>query len=92
MNYLLVLPPSLGDVNHLAMVWQIIRSLDSNPHFPEPWLAQVPPPAELKAGYQTLNDADHAALSRDKVKIELRNAARDHVEDMIKRGRAAPRS
>ena len=82
-NKLLLPPRSMGDGAYIPYVGHIIACLTDNPYFPLPWIPQVPSLVEIIAAYEAYQDAYHAALNRDLIKIDQRNTARETLNTML---------
>jgi hypothetical protein len=76
---------NLSEADFLAKSGTIVSSLTANPHYPEPWVVQVPSLAQLTTAYSDYLDGYHAALSHDSLKIALRNSARLTLTELLKR-------
>lgn len=83
MNKLLMPPRGIGDAAYIPYVGHIITCLTDNPYFPLPWAPQVPSLVQIIAAYEGYQDDYHAALNRDLIKIEQRNASRETLTAML---------
>ncbi|MFM8332019.1 MAG: fibronectin type III domain-containing protein [Candidatus Methylumidiphilus sp.] len=78
----------LSEADFQAKAGHIIAALTANPHYPEPWLPQVPSLSRLNDALNAYREAYHASLTRDTLKIKQRNAARQALVDLF--GQLAP--
>jgi hypothetical protein len=62
-----------------------MASLNGNPHFPEPWPPQVPSLGVLNKALSAYQEAYHASLTRDILKIAQRDTARQSLTNLLKR-------
>lgn len=84
-NTLIVAFDRLSQVQFQAKVGTIRAALNHNPYFPEPWAKEAPSLAELDVAFDSYKEAYHASLTRDMLKIDQRDAARQVLTDLLKR-------
>ena len=75
----------LAGPEFLAKASGIVNALRNNADFPEPWVAPVGTFNDLKKDFGAYQDAFHAAASGDRAHIALRNEARDHLTQRLKK-------
>ena len=75
----------LSVVDFLAKSGAILDAITGNPHYPEPWAGPGLTLDQFKATYAAFQDAYHASLTRDTLKIAQRDAARQTLTDFLKR-------
>ncbi len=75
----------LSITDFLAKSGAIIVAMTGNSHYPEPWVGQGLTLDQLKAAYTTFQDAYHASLTRDTLKIARRDTARQTLTELLKR-------
>jgi len=76
---------ALGEADFLAQAEGIAAALTGNPAFPEPWPSPLPGLMQLKIDITAYEAAYLAAKAGDKVKIALREAARQTVNTDLKK-------
>jgi len=69
----------------LTMSGSIVNGMTNNSHFKEPWAGQGLTLEQLTAAYTAFEEAYHASLTRDTVKIAQRNATRQTLTEILKR-------
>ncbi len=74
---------SAGDF--LVKSGSIVTSVIGNTHYKEPWAGQGLTLDNLKATYEAFQEAYHASLTHDTVKIAQRDATRHTLTDLLKR-------
>ena len=75
----------LSAPDFLAKSGSIVTSMTGNSHYPEPWTGQGLTLDNLKASYAAFQDAYHASLTHDTLKIAQRDATRKTLTDLLKR-------
>ena len=75
----------LSAADFLAKSGAIIVAMTGNSHYPEPWAGQGLTLDQLKSAFTAFQDAYHASLTRDTLKIAQRDAARQALTDLLKR-------
>lgn len=75
----------LSAPDFLAKSGSIITSMTGNSHYPEPFAGQGLTLENLKAKYEAFQDAYHASLTHDTLKIAQRDATRQTLTDLLKR-------
>jgi len=75
----------LSTSDFLVISGSIVNGMTNNSHFPEPWAGQGLTLVQLTAAYTAFEEAYHASLTRDTVKIAQRNATRQTLTDILKR-------
>ena len=74
----------LNEADFLVKTGVINAALTGNPLYPVPWIAQVPSLETLNAAYSAYQDAYHAALTKDTLKIVLRDTLRAELTVLLK--------
>ena len=69
----------------LTMSGSIVNAMTNNSHFKEPWAGQGLTLEQLTAAYTAFEEAYHASLTRDTVKVAQRNETRQTLTDILKR-------
>ena len=75
----------LSITDFMAKAGAIVTAMTGNVHYPEPWAAQVPTLEQLNSAFKAYQDAYHASLTRDTLKIAQRDSARQALTDLLKR-------
>ena len=75
----------LSAADFLAKSGFIIVAMTGNSHYPEPWAGEGLTLDQFKATFTAFQDAYHASLTRDTLKIAQRDAARQTLTDLLKR-------
>ena len=75
----------LSITDFMAKAGAIVTAMTGNVHYPEPWAAQVPTLEQLNSAFKAYQDAYHASLTRDTLKIAQRDSARQTLTDLLKR-------
>jgi len=75
----------LSAADFLVKSGTIVTSMTGNSHFQEPWVGQGLTLDQLKADYTAFQDAYHASLTKDVLKIALRDVTRQTLTDLLKR-------
>ena len=66
----------LSEVEYLAKAGTILAALTGNPNYSEPWIVQVPTLQQLASAFNDYQTAYHDALTKDTLKIALRDSFR----------------
>lgn len=74
----------LPEVGFLEKSGTIVAAITTNPNYAEPWIPQVPTLAQLTAAHNDYVTAYHDALSKDIIKVSLRDSHRLVLSDMLK--------
>lgn len=74
----------LNEANFLVKTGAINSALTGNPFYPVPWIDQVPSIETINAAYTAYQEAYHAALTRDTLKIVLRDTLRAALTVLLK--------
>lgn len=82
---LIVTLERLNDAHLMAKSGLVIVSMTDNPRFPLPWPAPTPSLDELNTARDNFCAAVYACATRDTVKIEQRNAAREVLIALLRR-------
>ena len=69
----------------LAKTGSIVVAMTNNVHYQEPWVGEGLTLDLLKAAYSNFQDAYHASLTKDIIKIAQRDVARQTLTDLLKR-------
>ena len=75
----------LSAPDFLVKSGSIVNSMTGNSHYQEPWIGQGLTLDLLTAAYGNFQDAYHASLTKDTLKIAQRDVARIALTDLIKR-------
>jgi len=75
----------LSTSDFLVISGSIVNGMTSNSHFKEPWAGLGLTLDQLTAAYTAYEEAYHASLTRDTIKIAQRNATRQTLTDILKR-------
>jgi len=75
----------LSAPDFLVKSGSIVNSMTGNSHYKEPWTGQGLTLDLLTAAYGNFQDAYHASLTKDTLKIAQRDVARIALTDLIKR-------
>ena len=75
----------LSAPDFLVKSGSIVNSMTGNSHYKEPWIGQGLTLDLLTAAYGNFQDAYHASLTKDTLKIAQRDVARIALTDLIKR-------
>ena len=75
----------LSTVDFLAKSGSIVNCMTGNINYQEPWAGQGLTLDNLKATYTAYEDAYHASLTHDTLKIAQRDVARQTLTDLLKR-------
>ena len=75
----------LSAPDFLVKSGSIVNSMTGNSHYQEPWIGQGLTLDLLTAAYGNFQDAFHASLTKDTLKIAQRDVARIALTDLIKR-------
>jgi hypothetical protein len=75
----------LSTSDFLAISGSIVNAMTNNSHFKEPWAGQGLTLDQLTAAYTAYEEAYHASLTRDFIKIAQRNATRQTLTEILKR-------
>lgn len=75
----------LSAPDFLVKSGSIVNSMTGNSHYQEPWTGQGLTLDLLTAAYGNFQDAYHASLTKDTLKIAQRDVARIALTDLIKR-------
>lgn len=82
---LIVTLERLNDAHLMAKSGLVIVSMTDNPYFPRPWPVPTPGLDELNTARDDFCVAVYACATRDTVKIEQRNAAREVLIGLLRR-------
>ena len=74
----------LSEVEYLAKTGTILAALTGNPNYSEPWIVQVPTLQQLASAYNDYQTAYHDALTKDTLKIALRDSFRVVLTALLK--------
>lgn len=74
----------LNDAHLMAKSGLVIVSMTDNSHFPLPWPAPAPSLTNLNTAQEAYCAAVYACATRDTLKIEQRNAAREVLTGMLR--------
>jgi len=75
----------LSTSDFLVISGSIVNGMTNNSHFKEPWAGLGLTLEQLSSAYTAYEEAYHASLTRDTVKIAHRNATRQTLTDILKR-------